>query len=102
MPPQASLAAARVRGPHAPLPSSLLWNGQEKWRPLLLTVCLDTLATAPQVLQTEKETDARFQLWKSMTDFMDKSQEWTETPILDEVRAWSIAVCWSHVVVLDA
>jgi len=34
--------------------------------------------------QTEQETESRFQLWNSLNEFMEKSQEWTESPILDE------------------
>lgn len=36
------------------------------------------------VKQTEKEANARHALWKSMFDFMEKSNAWTEDPILDE------------------
>lgn len=32
----------------------------------------------------EKEANARYQLWKGLFDFMDKSNTWTEDPILDE------------------
>ncbi|KAF5838995.1 dynein heavy chain, N-terminal region 2-domain-containing protein [Dunaliella salina] len=34
--------------------------------------------------QTEQETESRYQLWNSLNEFMEKSQEWTESPILDE------------------
>ncbi|KXZ55711.1 DHC8 protein [Gonium pectorale] len=32
----------------------------------------------------EKEANAKYQLWKSLYDFMEKSHNWTEDPILDE------------------
>eukprot|EP00798_Chlamydomonas_sp_ICE-L_P012761 gene12761-16012_t len=38
-----------------------------------------------QLVQCEKEANDRYNLWKSMFDFMDRSSAWTEDPILDPV-----------------
>ncbi|GLC47993.1 hypothetical protein PLESTB_000047400 [Pleodorina starrii] len=38
----------------------------------------------PDLQAVEKEANAKYQLWKSLYDFMEKSHNWTEDPILDE------------------
>lgn len=40
----------------------------------------------------EKEANARYQLWKSLYDFMEKSHNWTEDPILDEAGEQTLKI----------
>ncbi|KAG2451278.1 hypothetical protein HYH02_003884 [Chlamydomonas schloesseri] len=40
----------------------------------------------------EKEANAKYQLWKSLFDFMEKSHNWTEDPILDEMGVQQMSI----------
>ncbi|KAG2501733.1 hypothetical protein HYH03_000233 [Edaphochlamys debaryana] len=40
----------------------------------------------------EKEANAKYQLWKSLYDFMEKSHNWTEDPILDEAGVQQMSI----------
>lgn len=47
---------------------------------------------SPFLQAAEKEANARYQLWKSLYDFIEKSHNWTEDPILDEVGEQTLKI----------
>ncbi len=40
----------------------------------------------------QKEANAKYQLWKSLYDFMEKSHNWTEDPVLDEAGEQQMSI----------